>query len=368
MDGSNEWYKVANPEEVDSPALLVYVDRVKHNIRAVISAMDDINRLRPHIKTHKSPQVCQLMLEAGIKKFKCATIAEAEMLATAGATDILFAYQPVGPKILRLTELSDEYNQVLFSCLVDNIESASYLSTEFLKIGKVIPVYIDLNVGMNRTGIIPAQALALFQQLQPMRGIRVAGLHVYDGHIRDADYQQRKKKCDEAFSEVITLQKQIESSGVKLTLVAGGTPTFSIHNKRKNIECSPGTFVYWDKGYEQILTEQQYQFAGLVMTRVISRPAEKTICIDLGHKAIASENPLDQRVYFLNGSDLQPVGHSEEHMILKCEKEYKVGDVLYGIPHHICPTVALHDQVSVVEKQHVTDHWSNISRNRKITI
>jgi D-threonine aldolase len=368
MDGSNEWYQLANARDVDSPALLVYLDRVKQNISTVIATMDDIDRLRPHIKTHKSPQVCQLMLDAGIKKFKCATIAEAEMLAAAGALDILFAYQPVGPKVLRLAELSEEYNKVRFSCLVDNIESASYLSTEFLKIGRVIPVYIDLNVGMNRTGISPADALALFEHLQTMRGIAVAGLHAYDGHIRDTDYQLRKKKCDEAFSEVTKLQKQIEASGTKLIVVAGGTPTFSIHNKRKDVECSPGTFIYWDKGYEQILTEQQYHFAGLVMTRVISLPAEKTICIDLGHKAIASENPLEQRVYFLNAPDLRPIGHSEEHMVLRCEKEYKVGDVLYGVPHHICPTVALHDQVAVVEKQQVTDHWSNISRNRKITI
>ncbi|HYC84022.1 MAG TPA: D-TA family PLP-dependent enzyme, partial [Chryseosolibacter sp.] len=153
-----------------------------------------------------------------------------------------------------------------------------------------------------------------------------------------------------------------------LTIVAGGTPTFSIHCKRKTVECSPGTFIYWDKGYEQTLTEQQYHFAGLVMARVISKPAPKTICLDLGHKAIASENPLQQRVYFLNGQDLEPVGHSEEHMVFKCQKEYGIGDVLYGVPHHICPTVALHDQASVVEKQTVTDHWYNISRNRKITI
>jgi D-serine deaminase-like pyridoxal phosphate-dependent protein len=163
-----------------------------------------------------------------------------------------------------------------------------------------------------------------------------------------------------------TLEKQ---SNTNLIIVAGGTPTYSIHSKRKTIECSPGTFIYWDKGYEQGLPEQRYKFAALVVTRVISKPAEDLICVDLGHKSIASENPLNNRVYFLNAPELQPTGHSEEHMVLKCNGiKYNIGDVLYGVPHHICPTVALYDQVSVVEKQHVSDHWYTISRNRKITI
>jgi D-threonine aldolase len=367
IDNGSEWYSVKNIQDVDSPALLVYLDRVKQNIRSVIGMVDDISNLRPHIKTHKSPQVCTMMLEAGIRKFKCATIAEAEMLAAAGAPDVLLAYQPVGPKVARLAELTDEYPQTTFTCLVDNLESVSFISSEFLKNSRTIGVFIDLNVGMNRTGVTPAKAGALAEQLKSIRGIVLEGLHAYDGHIRDTDFESRKKKCDAAFDDVLTLHKQI-TTGDKLKIVAGGTPTFSIHCRRKGIECSPGTFIYWDKGYQQTLTEQPFIIAALVMTRVISIPADKMICVDLGHKAIASENPIDQRVYFINAPDLQPVGHSEEHMVLRCEKEYKVGDVLYGIPHHICPTVALHDQVSVVEDQHVTDHWANVSRNRKITI
>jgi D-threonine aldolase len=369
MDGNTEWYRITNEAEVDSPALLIYSERVSQNIRSAIESIDDINRLRPHIKTHKSPQVCTMMLEAGIRKYKCATIAEGEMLAAAGATDVLLAYQPVGPKVSRLAELSEEFPGCKFSCLIDNLETASYISSEFLKHNRVLPVYIDLNVGMNRTGTTPAHAYALFEAALQLRGISIIGLHAYDGHLRDVDYNVRKKRCDEAFAGVEKLQRDlINKYSQNLVIVAGGTPTFSIHNKREQIECSPGTFVYWDKGYDQGLPEQKFDFAALVMTRVISRPAEKTICLDLGHKAIASENPLNQRVYFLNAPDLEPIGHSEEHMVFTCQKDYKVGDVFYGVPHHVCPTVALHDQAAVVEKQTVTDYWYNISRNRKITI
>jgi len=369
MDDSNEWYRLNNEADVDSPALLIYVDHVRENIRSVIATMDDIRRLRPHIKTHKSPQVCTMMIDAGITKFKCATIAEAEMLAAAGARDILLAYQPIGPKVKRLAELVQEYPASSFSSLIDNLESASNLSSEFLKSNAALPVYIDLNVGMNRTGILPGAALPLFEACLMLRGITIVGLHAYDGHIRDVDYNERKKRCDEAFADVEKLQRELTTKfNRKIAIVVGGTPTFSIHNKRKDVDCSPGTFIYWDKGYDQILSEQQYQFAALVMARVISKPAPKIICLDLGHKAIASENPLNQRVYFLNGADLEPIGHSEEHMVFSCQKDYKIGDVFYGVPHHICPTVALHDQAAVVEKQKVTDYWHNISRNRKITI
>lgn len=369
MDGKNEWYRIGNEFEVDSPALLIYADRVLNNIKTVIQSMDEIRRLRPHIKTHKSPQVCKMMLDAGISKFKCATIAEAEMLASAGATDILLAYQPVGPKVYRLAELAEEFPAVKFSCLIDNPGSASEISSVFSKRNLQLPVFIDLNVGMNRTGIKPEHAFELFGLCKPLRGISITGLHAYDGHLRDADFSVRRKRCDESFEKVESLKKEICTAfGKDLIIVAGGTPTFSIHCKRKDVECSPGTFIYWDKGYEQILTEQKYLFAALVMGRIISIPSEKIICVDLGHKAIASENPLNQRVYFLNAPDLEPVGHSEEHMVFRCKKDYKIGEVLYGVPHHVCPTVALHDQAAVVEKGKVSDYWSNISRKRKITI
>jgi D-serine deaminase-like pyridoxal phosphate-dependent protein len=150
----------------------------------------------------------------------------------------------------------------------------------------------------------------------------------------------------------------------------GGTPSFSVHSQRQEIECSPGTFVYWDKGYQQILHEQKFIPAALVVTRIVSKPAPNVICIDLGHKAIASENALTDRVSFLHHSNLKPIGHSEEHMILSVEndEEFNVGDILYGLPYHVCPTIALHDQTTIVENHAISKHWQTLARNRRITI
>jgi D-threonine aldolase len=368
---SKNWYHLNNVSELDSPALVIYKDRVKENIKTLVESIDDITRLRPHIKTHKSSEVSSMLLDSGIAKFKCATISEAEMLASTGAKDILLAYQPVGPKGKRFLSLVTHFSGVLFSCLIDNIETARELSGVFAKENKVCRVCIDLNVGMNRTGIKPEDAFHLWTETRSLPGIKIVGLHAYDGHIRDVDFNKRKERSDDAFNEVFKQAEKINNlSAEKIFIVAGGTPTYSIHSQRKNVECSPGTFIYWDKGYEQILTEQHYLHAAVVVTRIVSKPEKGIICIDLGHKAIASENPLAQRVFFLNGKDLIPIGHSEEHMVLQTahDDEFKIGDVLYGIPFHVCPTIALYDRTAVAENGSITDFWFTASRNRIISI
>jgi D-serine deaminase-like pyridoxal phosphate-dependent protein len=371
MSSPQTWYSINNSDALDTPAIVIYLDRAKKNIQTLVNSIDDVNRLRPHIKTHKSPEITTLMLESGIKKFKCATISEAEMLALVEAPDVLLAYQPVGPKADRLTNLIHKYPLTKFSCLIDNGRTASDLSEIFLNKGLKIEVFVDLNVGMNRTGIVPENVTSLLKECSQLKGINVIGLHAYDGHIRDVDFNLRTKRCDEAFSRVEHLQRQIQAEeNKKLVIVAGGSPTYSIHSKRKEVECSPGTFVYWDKGYEQILKEQNYLPAALVVTRIISKPADNIICTDLGHKAIASENALPERVSFLNASNLKPIGHSEEHMVFTVEGEnkFQVGDVLYGIPYHVCPTIALHDHPAIVENHEIVKYWKTAARNRRITV
>ena len=143
------WFHISNANEIDSPALLVYHDRVKANIQTAIKMIGDLNRLRPHVKTHKCAQVVQLMIDAGIYKFKCATIAEAEMLGIQKATDVLLAYQPVGPKLHRFIALINKYPATIFSCLTDNMVAAAAQSKAFTEAGLQVPVYIDLNIGMN---------------------------------------------------------------------------------------------------------------------------------------------------------------------------------------------------------------------------
>jgi D-serine deaminase-like pyridoxal phosphate-dependent protein len=365
------WYEIKNIDALDTPSLAMYGDRVNDNIETLIRMIGDVSRLRPHVKTHKSSEVCHLLLDAGITKFKCATIAEAEMLAAAGALDVLLAYQPVGPKNQRLAALVDQYSNTTFSCLIDNINTARVTSHVFGEMGIRMPIFIDLNVGMNRTGLKPADVPALFENCAGLPGLKVVGLHAYDGHIRDADFEMRKEKCDVAFQEVSGLRQQLQAkTDQALTIVVGGSPTYSVHCKRQEVECSPGTFIYWDYGYQNILKEQDFKPAALVITRIISQPTPDTICIDLGHKAIASENPLANRVHFIGDHSLEPIGHSEEHMVLRTtgNKHYYVGEVLYGIPYHVCPTVALYDSSVVVSNNELVGTWDATARGRRLAI
>jgi D-serine deaminase-like pyridoxal phosphate-dependent protein len=364
------WYEIKNIDTIDSPALIIYKDRVQQNVRS-LTRMKDVEHLRPHVKTNKIAEVCKQMLDAGITKFKCATIAEAEMLGIIKAPDVLLAYQPTTTKARRLLQLVQQYPSTHFACLIDDAINAENISDIFSENSRVIDVYIDLNVGQDRTGIKPANAFDLFNECENFRGINIIGLHAYDGHIRDTDVQERKEKTDVAFDAVIQLAKKIgSSSGEKMKIVAGGSPTFPVHAQRDDVECSPGTFVFWDHGYKTQFFDEPFEYAALVITRVISVVDDHTVCIDLGHKSIAAENVLEKRVYFLNAENTQPVGQSEEHLVLKVDDAsvYKIGDVLYGVPYHICPTVALYERAIVVENNQVVNEWKVVARDRKINV
>jgi D-serine deaminase-like pyridoxal phosphate-dependent protein len=369
---SSEWYTINNVDELDTPALVVYPARVQYNIDLLKTMIDDVARLRPHAKSHKSIDATRLTLQAGINKFKCATIAEAEMLGMAGVPDVLLAYQPAGPKLKRFVRLIKAYPQTAYSCLVDNEVTANVISTEAIKNNIKITVYIDLNVGMNRTGIVPgAEALALYETCSSLPGLNMAGLHAYDGHIHDSDYDVRQKRSDESIGPVFKLVDDIVAKGYpRPVVIAGSSPTLPIVSKIKDIQISPGTFVYWDKGYQTAYLEQQFLTAALLIARIISLPEDGKICIDLGHKSVSAENELTKRVHFLNAPELKFIGHSEEHLVADAgiDHQYKVGDILYGLPYHVCPSVALYERAITIEDKLVTGEWKTTARDRKITI
>jgi D-serine deaminase-like pyridoxal phosphate-dependent protein len=202
-------------------------------------------------------------------------------------------------------------------------------------------------------------------------GIKPLGLHAYDGHIHDTDLGMRTRLCNESFEPVKKLQQYIKEQGYpELVIIAGGSPTFPTHAKRGVVECSPGTFVYWDRGYSLACAEQPFLTAALVVSRVISLPSETKLCLDVGHKSVSAENEIEKRIYFLNAPGLEMKGQSEEHLVVDAGKghNYKVGDVLYGLPYHVCPTIALYERAITIEDNHVSGEWKNIARDRKITI
>jgi D-threonine aldolase len=365
------WYTVDNVADIPSPALLVYPDRVDQNIRRMIEIAGGVERLRPHMKTNKLREVVRMHLDRGITRFKCATIAEAEMAAAAGAPDVLLAYQPVGPNVQRFVHLVETFSGTGFSAVVDDESTIRALSDAAVPAGVTLNLFLDLDGGMHRTGIAPGdRAVELYRLLSTLPGLHAAGLHMYDGHIHDTDLNDRRKASDEAFAHVQKMRDALAAAGLAVpTVVVGGTPTFPLHAARTDVECSPGTTVFWDFGYSTILPDLDFAPAVVLLTRVISRPEQNRLCLDLGHKAVASENP-HPRVKVFGLEDATPVGHSEEHLVLETDRaaDFPVGSPLYGLPWHVCPTVALHNEAVVIRNGRAEERWQIVARARALTI
>ena len=365
-----DWFRLLNEDEVPSPALLIFEERVDANVRLMLEIAGGPVRLRPHVKTHKLGPLVTRQLALGIVKFKCATIAEAEMCALAGAPDVLLAFAPVGPNIARLCDITRAFPAVRFSTIADDSAAIRALSAAASAARLTLDVLLDVDCGMHRTGVAPDAALALYRQLAGSAGLRAAGLHAYDGHIHEPDSTARRAQCDGAFAPVIALRAALEKAGLPVpALVAGGTPTFPFHATHADRECSPGTSVLWDFGYGDKFADLPFQCAAVLITRVVSKPGPNLLCLDLGHKAVAAENP-QPRVRLLELPDAIPVMHSEEHLVIETPRaaEFAVGAVLHGLPRHVCPTVALHSEAVVVRGGAAVERWPITARTRRITI
>lgn len=366
---NGSWYEVSNVADVDSPALLIYPERVEENLRRMIAIAGGAQRLCPHVKTHKLAEIVRLQMALGITKFKCATIAEAEMVASCEAPDVLLAHQPVGPKVQRLIHLIKKFPRTSFATIADDEGVIRVLSDAAVRAGAKIKVFLDIDSGMHRCGVPPGpRVVALYRLIASLPGLEPHGLHVYDGHIDDPDLSVRTKMCDDAFAPITALRRELAELPVP-RIVAGGTPTFPIHARRPDVECSPGTCVLWDAGYLASLPDLDFLPAALVLTRVISKPGHNRLCLDLGHKAIAAEKP-HPRVQFLNLPDAQAVTHSEEHLVIETSRanEFAVGDCLYGIPKHVCPTVALHAEAIVIRSGAAEGRWKIAARDRMLSV
>lgn len=194
------------------------------------------------------------------------------------------------------------------------------------------------------------------------------GLHVYDGHIHEPDLSLRQKICDDSYARVKDFIDDLRKKGIKnIRIVAGGTPTFPLHAHRDGVELSPGTLLLWDYGYGQSFRDLDFLHAAVLLTRVVSKPAADLLCLDLGHKAVASEMP-QPRVMLMGLSNYTVVGHNEEHMVIKTSEagKYKTGDHLYGIPWHICPTIDRHDTATVISGNRAVGEWNIAARKRKL--
>jgi D-serine deaminase-like pyridoxal phosphate-dependent protein len=366
-------YALRDASELFSPGLLIYRDLVRRNLRDMIAMARGAERLRPHVKTHKMAEIIRMAEALDIRKHKCSTIAEAEMVAAAGGTDVLLSYPLVGPNLKRFAHLVRGYQATTFRATVDHPDSARALSEAAEGLDKAIPVLVDLEIGMGRTGIDPGDSAAeLYALVDRLPNLEPDGLHAYDGQIHDSDLDARRRSAREGMDQALALRDRLLKRGLHVPrMVVGGTPTFPIHAAMDipGVECSPGTIVLQDDGYATRYPDLAFTPAALLLTRVVSHPRPGRICLDLGHKAVAAD-PAGSRARLLGLDEGRPVVHSEEHLVIETPQadSIPIGTPLLAIPTHICPTVALHRRVSVIEDGEVVATWDVTARDRVLGI
>jgi D-serine deaminase-like pyridoxal phosphate-dependent protein len=369
-------YRLADEADVFSPALVFYPELIRKNVARVIELAGSPDRLRPHAKTHKTREITRLQLDAGVTRHKCATIAEAEVLADAGVPDVLIAYQLLGPNLRRLAALARKFPRTQFSSLIDHPTGTEGLARAAAEAGRDLGFLIDLDVGQHRSGIAVGDgAASLYERAAKLPRLRPEGLHAYDGHNNQEPRTDREAAARAALKPVLELRAELERRGLPVPrIVAGGTPTFPVYASIRDVpglECSPGTYVLHDHGYGSRYPDLSgVTPAAVLVTRVVSRPTANRVTFDAGNKAVASDPPMARRIHLLDVPDCEVVGHNEEHLVVEtpAADRFAPGDVVYALPWHVCPTVALHREALVAEGGRVTGRWAIASRDRVLTV
>jgi D-serine deaminase-like pyridoxal phosphate-dependent protein len=367
-------HHIEDASEIISPGLVVFADIVRDNLSAMIAIAGTPERLRPHCKTHKMREIVELELEMGITRHKCATFAEAEMLAEAGVVDVFLAYNLVGPNIARAVRFLEAYPEVSLSVTADHPAPVAALGAAMTAAGKSINVLMDVDTGLGRTGVYPgADAIDLYGAIVSTPGVEAGGLHHYDGQNHQTSLEERTEAVKECWSRTVGLRDALESRGWPVPrIVAGGTGSFPIYAAMNDatLELSPGTCVLHDAGYEEMFPDMNFTAAAMILTRVISRPGAGRATFDLGSKACASDPPAGHRLRFPDFPEAREVLQNEEHLVLEAPELSSLtpGDEALAIPVHICPTSALHKQAFVVRDGRVAERWDVAARDRWLTV
>ncbi|MFQ5505028.1 MAG: alanine racemase [Planctomycetota bacterium] len=341
-----------------SPALLVWLDQVRDNLETVKGHLDgDLDRWRVHVKTSKIPRVWRELVRFGLRKFKCATTREAEKLLSVldgegiQDADLLVAYPHQGPALARLAMLHERHPRTRLSVLAEAPGVVREIHGD-------LGIYVDVNPGMNRTGVEPRDVERIVA-VAKAAGERFGGIHFYEGQVRSGNSDERQREAVALYEQLMVLMLQLDRAEIRVKeLVTSGTPSF-LHALEfqpfRNLgwarhRVSPGTVVFWDFGYDDMVQELALAPAALVMSRVVSHPSPGRVTLDAGSKSLAAEAG-DPCARVLGRPGLVAEKPSEEHLPFEVVSGPvpELGEPLLLIPRHVCPTVNLAEEAVLIE-------------------
>ena len=355
-------YQIEDLSETLTPALAIYPALVDHNIETTLRLLGgDPARWRPHIKTAKLSAVNRRLIAHGVTRLKCATSLELLTACADGATDVLLSFPVMGANARRVRQIAEQYSDTQVSALVESAEQLDVWR------GGRVSVFFDVNPGMNRTGMSQedGEGILALARAAVDAGLVFRGLHYYDGHLSGLDLTEREHVAHRGYDRLLELVSTLERAGLQVDeVITAGTPAFPCTLTYKPFadssvrhSASPGTVVYTDAtSLMQLPREFGYIPAALVLATVVSHPSARRVTADAGHKAISADmgNPTCAVVGWpeLRGAQL-----SEEHLPLDVREGAELpalGETLYLIPRHVCPTVNNFDFALMVENGRVT--------------
>lgn len=355
-DFSPDAYRIQHIEEILTPALAIYPAIVDANIRATLALVGgDANRLRPHVKTSKLGFVMRLLVEHGILNFKCSTSLELLTVCENGASDVLVAYPLVGANARRVREIADQFPGTMVSALVESREQIEPWK------GSRIGLFIDVNPGMDRTGIEQDRVdeiVALARAIQSA-GQVFRGLHYYDGHLSSLALPEREAAAHKGYDHLMEIVAAFERNHIPIEeIITAGTPAFpcslsyvAFNDAAFIHRASPGTVVYNDcSSLVQLPPEYGYQPAAIVISTIVSNPSQGRFTCDAGHKTVSADSGVPTCAV-LGHPEYVPSKPSEEHLPIDvgADSAPRIGDTLYLVPKHICPTVNNFDHALLIE-------------------
>jgi D-serine deaminase-like pyridoxal phosphate-dependent protein len=333
--------------------LLISAPRVDRNILTTLSVLDgDAGRWRPHVKTAKLAWTMERLMAHGITSFKCATTLELETLAEVGAKDVLVAMPLSIATAIRVQAIASRHPNMSVSALADSERALDHWPQS-------VGLMIDLNVGMDRTGIEPdVEKVVSLARLTLERGLDLAGLHAYDGHLMMLPPTGRNAKVSASIELLVRLLESLQRRGIQIkNVVTSGSTTFhcAVLDGRLSMtgvrhQVSPGTVVYSDMTTAERLESIDYETAVHVLSRVLSAPTRGVVTCDAGHKAVSADAGVPTCVV-VGQPSLTAAAPSEEHLPIRGSMNElpQVGELIELAPRHVCPTVNLFNTAILVE-------------------